>query len=48
MNHDRMKEQVGKVAYETFEVLMDRLEKEWFILVRALACGGAYKGLTGF
>lgn len=34
VNAERQKEQMGKVSYETFEVIMDRLEKEWFGLVR--------------
>jgi hypothetical protein len=33
VNEDRRKEELGKVSYETFEVIMDRLEKEWFNLV---------------
>lgn len=34
VNAERQKEQMGKITYETFEVIMDRLEKEWFGLVR--------------
>lgn len=34
VNAERKKEQLNKVTYETFEVVMDRLEKEWFDLVR--------------
>jgi hypothetical protein len=34
LNAERKKEQVDTVSYETFEVMMDRLEKEWFDLVR--------------
>lgn len=34
MNRDRKKEQIDQVTYEMFEVIMDRLEKEWFDLVR--------------
>lgn len=34
MNAERKKEQLNGVSYETFEIVMDRLEKEWFDLVR--------------
>ena len=34
MNHERRKEQMDQVSNETFEIIMDRLEKEWFELVR--------------
>lgn len=33
MNAERRKEQLDQVTYETFEIIMDRLEKEWFELV---------------
>ena len=33
VNVDRKKEQIDKVTYEAFEIIMDRLEKEWFDLV---------------
>lgn len=33
MNAERRKEQLDQVSYETFEIIMDRLEKEWFELV---------------
>jgi hypothetical protein len=33
MNTERKKEQLNKVSYETFEIVMDRMEKEWFDLV---------------
>ena len=33
VNTERRKEQIGFVAYEHFEIIMDRLEKEWFDLV---------------
>ena len=36
VNAERKKEHMGRVTAETFEVIMDRLEKEWFDLVRAL------------
>jgi hypothetical protein len=32
-NLERKKEQLNAVSYETFEIVMDRLEKEWFDLV---------------
>lgn len=33
INAERRKEQLDKVSYELFEIVMDRLEKEWFDLV---------------
>ena len=33
VNLERKKEQLNGVSYETFEIVMDRLEKEWFDLV---------------
>lgn len=33
LNADRKKDQLDKITYETFEIVMDRLEKEWFDLV---------------
>lgn len=33
VNQERKKEQLNGVTYETFEIVMDRLEKEWFDLV---------------
>jgi NuA3 HAT complex component NTO1 len=33
VNADRKKDQLDKVSYETFEIIMDRLEKEWFDFV---------------
>jgi hypothetical protein len=38
LNAERKKEQLNKVSYETFEIIMDRLEKEWFDLVRLSFC----------
>jgi len=35
VNAERKKEQLNKVSYETFEIIMDRLEKEWFDLARS-------------
>jgi hypothetical protein len=35
VNLERKKEQLNQVTYETFEIIMDRLEKEWFDLVCA-------------
>ena len=34
MNAERKKEQADRVSYEAFEIIMDRLEKDWFDLVR--------------
>ncbi|THH27211.1 hypothetical protein EUX98_g6973 [Antrodiella citrinella] len=34
LNADRKKEQLDKISYETFEIIMDRLEKEWFDLTK--------------
>jgi len=34
VNADRKREQLDTVSFETFEIVMDRLEKEWFDLVR--------------
>lgn len=34
VNQERKLEQVDKVSYEAFEIIMDRLEKEWFDIVR--------------
>ncbi|KAK7463006.1 hypothetical protein VKT23_007588 [Stygiomarasmius scandens] len=34
VNLDRKKEQIDRVSYEVFEVVMDRLEKEWFDLTK--------------
>jgi len=34
VNVERKKSQVGTVSSELFEILMDKLEKEWFELVR--------------
>jgi NuA3 HAT complex component NTO1 len=33
INAERKKDQSGPITYETFEVVMDKLEKEWFNLV---------------
>lgn len=41
VNADRKKEQLDKVSYETFEIIMDRLEKEWFDLVSLLLSGSS-------
>lgn len=38
INNERRSDQLNKVTYETFEIIMDKLEKEWFDLVRLLAC----------
>ncbi|CAO1622949.1 unnamed protein product [Sympodiomycopsis kandeliae] len=34
LNSDRRKEQLDTITYEIFEVIIDRLEKEWFDLMR--------------
>ncbi|KAI0782807.1 hypothetical protein C8Q75DRAFT_786204 [Abortiporus biennis] len=34
VNAERKKEQIDKVSYEVFEIIMDRLEKEWFDLTK--------------
>ncbi|KAF5379335.1 hypothetical protein D9757_007638 [Collybiopsis confluens] len=34
LNNERRKEQVDKITYEVFEIIMDRLEKEWFDLTK--------------
>ncbi|OBZ73720.1 Peregrin [Grifola frondosa] len=34
INAERRKEHLDKVSYETFEIVMDRLEKEWFDLTK--------------
>ena len=36
LNGERKAQQLDKVSYETFEIIMDRLEKEWFDLVSLL------------
>lgn len=33
INAERAKESSGSISYETFEILIDKLEKEWFELV---------------
>ena len=35
INIERKKEQLNPITYETFEIIMDRLEKEYFDLVRS-------------
>ncbi|KAK7020204.1 hypothetical protein VNI00_017817 [Paramarasmius palmivorus] len=34
LNADRKKDQLGTISYELFEIVMDRLEKEWFDLTK--------------
>ncbi|KAI0091425.1 hypothetical protein BDY19DRAFT_930368 [Irpex rosettiformis] len=36
VNADRRKEQLDKVSYEVFEIVMDKLEKEWFDLTKTI------------
>jgi hypothetical protein len=33
VNIERRKDQSGAISYEAFEIIMDKLEKEWFDLV---------------
>lgn len=33
VNAERKKDQSGPISYEIFEIIMDKLEKEWFNLV---------------
>lgn len=42
INAERRKEQLDQVPYETFEIIMDRLEKEWFELVSTKESIGPY------
>ena len=35
VNVERTKLQIGTIKQESFEIIMDRLEKEWFDLVRS-------------
>jgi len=37
LNVERKKEHLNTVSYEAFEIIMDRLEKEWFDLVRCFS-----------
>ena len=34
VNQERKKGQFNAVSYETFEIIIDKIEKEWFELVR--------------
>ncbi|TXT09055.1 hypothetical protein VHUM_02529 [Vanrija humicola] len=36
VNASRKKDQSGPVSYEVFEIIMDRLEKEWFNLIKRI------------
>lgn len=36
LNLARRKDQLDPVSYEVFEIIIDRLEKEWFDLVRCV------------
>lgn len=36
-NTDRKKEAIQPISYEVFEVIMDKIEKEWFDLVKTLS-----------
>ena len=46
INVERRKEGIDTVTYEFFEVIMDRLEKEWFDLVRCFDCRFLFTGLN--
>lgn len=35
-NAERKKEAIAPIAYEVFEVIMDKLEKEWFDLTKSI------------
>ena len=49
MNADRKKGgDLNKVTYEAFEIIMDRLEKEWFDLVRILCVHLCLPNLLSF
>lgn len=37
LNADRKRDQLDVISYEVFEVIVDRLEKEWFDLVSRIA-----------
>ena len=36
MNAKRRAEQLDVISYEAFEIILDRLEKEWFALVKRI------------
>ncbi|KZS94692.1 hypothetical protein SISNIDRAFT_452784 [Sistotremastrum niveocremeum HHB9708] len=36
LNQERRKEQSNQVSYETFEIIMDKIEKDWFELMKKL------------
>jgi hypothetical protein len=48
VNEDRKKNQLDRIDQELFEIMMDRLEKEWFDLVRLLPCFHWKRDLTAF
>ena len=39
LNAERKAQHLDKITYETFEIVMDRLEKEWFDLVSSSGTG---------
>ena len=49
VNVERKKEQGDRVSCEIFEIIMDRLEKDWFDLVRSFQCTfhSLYLNFTG-
>lgn len=46
VNAERRAASLDKVSYETFEIVMDRLEKEWFDLVSPSGTTLGNTGLT--
>ena len=46
LNSERRAKGLGHISYEVFEIVMDKLEKEWFDLVRDLLTGVHVKTLT--
>lgn len=46
VNEERKKAQVGAVSSEVFEILMDKLEKEWFEIVGLVIYYEIDRGMT--
>lgn len=42
VNIERKRDQLDAVTYSSFEVIMDRLEKEWFDLVSGFSVAFSY------
>ena len=36
VNIERKNDQLDHISYEAFEIVMDRLEKEWFALIKRI------------